>query len=653
MKALKMMAVMLVLGTAGSVCAQTTTDEEIVLQKDLKIGFGTLHDSLFKLVNKTLADRFDGVEHCEKTGKPNDPRPPEKRYRCGEIPFGDIYNSNWKNVAEFAIDGQSSNSGGVSLETYATRIAVWMGRPQYQGTMEINDLDTLQKRSIVTDKRFGRDLYVRYSPETVQVDGKEARALRMQFCTAIPGTYWTIPQFQVHGKGRKKIAFIKISSGFTVTVNPGQLMYRYVKVCGQLQTLLNPHTQVPELKVLSLENPQLIDAKHEGLTASVKVHNWLVNLVLKLFVGQDKANKMVRDAIQKKLDSVLTEKDMQTGKWLEKLQDEFLDRRDVKKSLANALEKAVNSELAHMNYTNPARYKAELNKLCDDFDSKIPQVQNKFREECRRFVANSSIEITPFLRKADERDLGCYSHMASLSSTRQKVGEVNQKKWWYHKCTQSVNVRLKIRGSTAPFISCLADAQGVITSGMSTEQRIKVLARCGDLALDLLKAKDKVQPILASVEEALKRLKTKIPDEGIDFVPGQWPMVDLAILRASPLAKGLEFLRNGDSRVFELDRDLKIGPNIPFAPGDYSVQIWAAVSEEAQKAPERLGVIEVWDTARQERLASQALWSDLTTQTPVPLKFTVPSSESKVEFRFRWDRAVDLRLHRIRLKKAN
>lgn len=374
---------------------------------------------------------------------------------------------------------------------------------------------------------------------------------------------------------------------------------------------------------------------------------------MKLFVGQDKANKMVREALQKKLDSVLTEKDMQTGKWLEKLQDEFMGRRDVKKSLATALEKAVNSELAHMNYTNPSRYKAELNKLCDDFDSKIPQVQNKFREECRRFVAKTDIEITPFLRKADENALGCYSHMASLSATREKVGETTQKKWWYHKCTQSVNVRLRIRGSTAPFISCLADAQGVITSSMTTEQRINVLARCGDLALDLLKVKEKAGPILASVEDALKRLKTKIPDEGIDFVPGQWPMTDLAVLRSSPLAKGLEFLRNGDSRVFELDRDLKIGPNIPFAAGDYAIQIWAAVSEEAKNSQQRLGVIEVWDTVRQERLGYQALWSDLSAKTPVPLNFTVPSSDSKIEFRFRWDRAVDLRLHRIRLKKAN
>lgn len=637
-------------GAHGQVSVAEASSEEVVLQTDLKVGYGSLHDSLAKSVREALEQRFEGVEHCEKTGQKDDPRAPERRYRCGEIPFGDVHNKDWKSITEFRIDGQSTKSDGVSISTEPVRIAVWMGRPQYQGRMEISDLDTLERRDVLTNKRFGRDLYVRYSPETVKVGTADVAALNMHFCTAVPGTYWTIPEFKVQGRGKKKVWFFSISSGFTVSVDPGKLMYRYAKACGHVQTRMNPATLAPEVRVVSLDNPQLVDAKHDGLKVDVKVHNWLVNLVVKWFIGQEKVNRMVRDAIQKKIDAVVTEKDMQTGRWLEKLEDEYMGRKDLKKSLAQAFEKAVNSELAHMNYADPKRYKEELRKLCDQMDAGIPQLKGIFRDECRRLVNAADLEIRPFTRRADEAALGCYSHMASLFSTREKVGDEARKKWWYHRCTQAVNVRLKIRGKAAPLLACVSRVQGVITSRLPLEQRLKVLAQCSNEALALLKTEDRLAPVLAAIEDVLARVKDGLPSGGVDLIPGQWPMKDFAILRGSPLQVGLQFLREADPRIFELPRELSLNADLPLPQGEYSLNLWGAVPSELREASDRIGVIEVWDTSRNERLATQALWTDLLAAGPAELKFNV-SNGAKVQFRFQWDRTTDVRLHKLRLKQ--
>lgn len=411
----------------------------------ISLSYGVIGSILEKQTTKALK-RLVRSEKCEEVGTPADTRIHAKQYRCGEIPFGDIIDENYKFLLNVPFAGVSKDSGKTRYNIGGAQFPLYMTRAQKPGTMTLKFLDQGQETSFNTSAAVGSDLFFRVNPA--------GGALQASVCMNIPGFKVTSAPTLIRGKIKQKVAFFSVSAKVKITIDLGSVEFDSANTCAVVQLKFDPTTSKPKFEILSAEPIHFENLKIQGFRsdADTDVSGFAGFLTGVLdFVGIDiekKINQKVQEAITKaytkKINQVTTD-DVRTARWILKYLDSTLLNSiliaDAEQTLSTA---TINPEPAAIEMSK------WLSSLCLKLTAELSANQKTKDNLFKICSLTPEINLKAFLNDPEQRAKGCYDGYFSLDSFRE-----DRNLWWGKGCQIKSEVKIRAPEKLQPLFKCL------------------------------------------------------------------------------------------------------------------------------------------------------------------------------------------------------
>lgn len=421
-------------------------------------------------------------------------------YRSGEIPCGRILDDRWKLLTTLVLPDTTTTKSGTTLSLKGFEVPIRISRFQGQGLISEDSLDQKQVIQRVSNSAFGRDISLQYIPHNTRAE--------FRLCGNFPGVLIDLPERVLEGRARKKVLGQMVSVSGSGTVNFGNFSYSHVRSCARVEVAFDPQSRRPQLKILQVESPQVANGAFGGFRVRFN-EGWLqfVDAMSDLF------GPGIIDSLERTVNREIanfTKQDLETGRWLDAHIREAL-QKDVQSQVDQVLQQEITQQGLVIGADQlKTRLARECRKL--KLHRSLSQVLEPFVDSCENFVQGLEFSVSPFHRDPELEAKGCYSHLASLSGTKNSDGS---RKWWARQCAFRLRVQVRVPEFQTPDLKAFRafldqarqeaqalseDLEELVRQGKATRAQIQALADA------ILREHPELRDISALKEEIKRRL---------------------------------------------------------------------------------------------------------------------------------------------------
>lgn len=422
------------------------------LVTQLKLPYGVLAKPIELALGQAL-NQYVRTTDCDKVGTATDTRPPEKQYKCGEIPFGNIINSSEKFIYQVAIPSTWGTQDGTNFWVGSGSTQIHLSRYQRQGSIAIELLDSKTgTQQVGTHDVLAKDLFLRLSPKNGVLDAG--------VCFTVPGTTVAARPLWVPGNiNRTLLWIIDLNANLSINVNLGQASFDSIKSCVSVSATYNKKTGLPEIKITGIEQPKIQNLSLTGFTVktdtTVTGFMGVVISVLDFFGAglkqmiADSVNAAVRQEFNNQ--AAITTAQVTSGEWLlEMLQFQYLKPLLVD-NINKALDKTQDVSGKQFQFEVGKWLGAGCLTLVNSYANQQQALTlNQLYSLCKSIP---DIQLNAFLDDAEMSAKGCYDRFFSVE-TLIKDPSI----WWHTQCAIKNEVIVTAPKSMMPVFQCLADA---------------------------------------------------------------------------------------------------------------------------------------------------------------------------------------------------
>jgi hypothetical protein len=372
------------------------------------------------------------------------------KYRCGEVPYGDILNEKKKLALEVKIPSQKFSSGGFNGVFPASQFNVYLSRNQKNGASISEKIIGNDEDSATTSSYFGKDFFLKLSSNNNQLF---ARA-----CVYAPGVSVESDKQRITFSATRVINLwltsLKTTIDVTTDIYVSPYSFQAMKSCGDIA--VKPVVKNGRIEyateVLGIKYPETIglDEGKVSINVSVKGGNFLGSIVN--FFAEDKIKSSIKKALENKLGDKVDKLDIESGKWVEELTKDSYDKlftNNLSKKLAEAMSKDFSPNINELTTKIVSSCQSLVNEIKNPALDKIHK--DELLKDCLDF---KSLSVNGFIADKASAQAGCYRDFIRLTQldpiTRPVVQELRNCKF-----THQISVNVKDRFK--PIATCLLD----------------------------------------------------------------------------------------------------------------------------------------------------------------------------------------------------
>ena len=391
----------------------------------LKIPFATSYGFLASAINK-FSPRV-----CQKVDIYNSPT---EEYRKGEIPCGEIINSEWKKLYKFDIPKTRTESAGFDIKVDDFSLNLYMSRNQRSGTYLESDLSekaTIEKQS---HSEFLKDISIRYIPNGTSTD--------LQLCFNLPGVRFRTDNKKVKTTAKRKVIFGKRSLKDKIKAKFGEIDFSNMRSCGSFRVSMNAENFQPNLEILEIQKPVFNNLVVEK--TKVRFTSWWAEALNGLI---DVFTINVEKTVSRSVDQSIRETvygEVESGRWLGLLLGDDFNHK-IREQIAQRLTRET---YQNQNLLDYKKLRKKINRQCSKLSTFIPESSElyDFYLNCEAIIDQIYLEANPFYFDPDLQQKGCYDHFANIFTTEEESS------WWAKECQMTLRIEARVPKSLESYV---------------------------------------------------------------------------------------------------------------------------------------------------------------------------------------------------------
>lgn len=369
------------------------------------------------------------------------------KYKCGEVPYGDILAENEKSIMEVKLPSKDFSSGGFNGTFPEAKFPIYISRKQHEGATISEKLITEPDSEMISSKYFGKDFYVRLFSQNNQMF---ARA-----CLYSPGVSIESERQEIKFRAKKKTSYWLFSVTTSIDVKTkiyvSPYSFKAMKSCADIKVTpkMVGSSLTYETKIIAISYPQTFGLEKGKIDISVDSSggNFLGSVIN--FFANDKIEESIKKSIESKLGGTLNKVDIENGVWVEKLTKDSYDKlftNNLSQKLSEALAKNHTPKVKDLGIRAHNRCLSKVRGL------KLPGLEvlkNQLMADCKDF---ENITLQSFIPNAKSSDLGCYTNFTRLTDI-DPVTKPNYK--ILNDCKFEHKIEIRVKPYMKPLANCV------------------------------------------------------------------------------------------------------------------------------------------------------------------------------------------------------
>lgn len=404
------------------------------------ISFGVVYEAVSSVV-KNQAPKF-----CESL---NVLKENPNLYERGELPCGQIQDSQWKKIAFIQVPATEVQKEKMTQRLDAFSVPVLISRQQRNGSYSENSLDTKAEITKTSNRQFARDISVKFVPKGTHAE--------LHICANSPGLTLMAPERVLHGNVKRRVLGINISLSGSGNVDFGTFNYGLARGCVMADLTYDPVLKKPAISAPIVENPKVINISYSGFKLDFREW-WLkfIDKVADLFGNS--IERSIERAVDKEIND-FSKNELESGAWMNRLANETF-----RKKLDQKANQVVTEEIESRGIPVGSRsFKDKLIRECRKLGllTALPSAMNAFSSRCEVLIEAMEIAVDPFYKDPEMAAKGCYSHYAGIFETKDSEGN---SKWWSKDCEFRVRTQVRIpaeRTGDIPYLITLLNMDSI------------------------------------------------------------------------------------------------------------------------------------------------------------------------------------------------
>lgn len=366
----------------------------------------------------------------------------KRQYNCGELPIGDVMDSETKLLMTLPVDGESGRKDSTEYAYYGINIPLYLDRIQKKGLDKIDDLTTKSFKDIEISDQILDNFYVRLSPDSGD--------LTMDICFFSPGIKVYSGDNHIFAKANRRLLFLNLKVSADVNIDPGSMSFDKAKFCTSFTArVVDNETKVT---INEIKEPVLTNFKHSGLKVHVDFEAYgILGVALDVAraIGfnierkiETKLRSGIYNALEKKAQNFVANK-VKSGGWFKRyLESEAFDK----------IAKKIEQDLARINNSYGP---GAVNNINVWYENGCRSLAKKFGSELGGLfdsLCRQSFEIQAHLFEADEesKKMGCYDFYFQPQKPGTPLTE-----WWARNCRIESKLSIRTPEELAPLYACI------------------------------------------------------------------------------------------------------------------------------------------------------------------------------------------------------